>query len=63
MAMVGWCESCLPARSVIANRLYSSPLKSALGAGHIQRYGRADKSLECRFFNPLALVEVDGTPV
>jgi hypothetical protein len=36
--------------------------RSAMGAGRVQRYGRANKSLQCLLVNLLALVEVDGTP-
>ena len=38
------------------------PAQSAVGAGCIQRHGRANKSLQCLLVNLLALVEVDGTP-
>jgi hypothetical protein len=36
--------------------------RSAVGAGRVQRHGRANKSLQCLLVNLLALVEVDGTP-
>ena len=36
--------------------------RSAMGAGRVQRHGRANKSLQCLLVNLLALVEVDGTP-
>jgi hypothetical protein len=33
-----------------------------MGAGRVQRHGRANKSLQSLLVNLLALVEVDGTP-
>jgi hypothetical protein len=33
-----------------------------MGAGRVQRHGRANKSLQCLVIDLLALVEVDGTP-
>src|SRR5207249_3014883 len=36
--------------------------RSAVGAGRVQRHGRANKSLQCLLVNLLALMKVDGTP-
>ena len=36
--------------------------RSTMGAGRVQRHGRANESPQCLLVNLLALVEVDGTP-
>src|SRR5215813_4424813 len=38
------------------------PSRSAVGAGRVQRHGRANESLQCLPVNLFALVKVDGTP-
>src|SRR5690242_17905650 len=35
---------------------------TTVGAGHVQRHRRANQSRHCLLVDPLALVEVDGTP-
>ena len=49
-------------RSVPVDRtLTDGAVVCGSGAHHVQRHGRANKSLQCLLVNLLALVEIDGT--